>query len=68
MGGGKVTSWWVWVLGLGDDLGHLEEELPLGEADTRLWVGKESHQLVGLVDPDLDQDSILTHQMKCPEV
>ena len=40
---GKLTYRWVWVLDLGDDLGHLEEGLPLGEADTRLWVGMESH-------------------------
>lgn len=66
LGWGKVTYRWVWVLDPGDDLGHLEEELPLEEVDTRLWVGMESHHLVGLVDPD--QDSILTHQMKCPEV
>ena len=43
MGRGEVTYRWVWVLDLGDDLGHLEEGLPLEEADTRLWVGMESH-------------------------
>jgi hypothetical protein len=38
---GKVTYRWVWVLDPGDDLGHLEEELPLEGVDTRLWVGME---------------------------
>ena len=41
LGWGKVTYRWVWVLDPGDDLGHLEEELPLEGVDTRLWVGME---------------------------